>query len=78
MPELWLYRAESTLEVTFGEHHVTVPWMDVAPDATTGQRIYDDAVAYEKNLFAKTFADEPLRLEPPPRNGTNGACCSSK
>src|SRR2546426_370895 len=52
MSELLLHHAEDTLEITFGEHHATVPWADVAPDATTGQRIYDDAVAYGKNLFA--------------------------
>src|SRR5260370_1417508 len=33
----------------------------VATDATTGQRIYDDAVAYGKTLFEKTFAEDSLR-----------------
>ena len=61
MPELSLQRAGNTLEVTLGTHHAIVPWADVSPDATTGQRIYDDAVAYGKSLFAKTFADESLR-----------------
>src|SRR6266446_6618983 len=60
MPELSLHRVEDTLEITFGDHHAIVPWSDIAPDATAGQRIYDNAVAYGKTLFAKTFADASL------------------
>src|SRR3989440_12992211 len=61
MPELVLQRTADTLEVTLGEHRATVPWTSVAPDATRGQRIYDDAIAYGKDLFKKTFPAGPLR-----------------
>src|SRR5205807_2444668 len=61
MPELALQRTGDTLEVTFGEHRGSVPWTAVAPDATTGQRIYDDAIVYGKELFEKTFPAGPLR-----------------
>src|SRR5947209_20603041 len=61
MPELVLQRTADTLEVTLGEHYVPIPWTSVAPDVTTGQRIYDDAIAYGKNLFEKTFPAGPLR-----------------
>src|SRR5947207_15742562 len=63
MPELAMQRAGDTLEVTFGEHHVSVPWTSVAPDATTGQRIYNDAIAYGKDLFEKTFPAGLLRAD---------------
>src|SRR6266702_940538 len=61
MPELMLQRAGDVLEVIFGEHHASVPWTAVAPDVTTGQRIYDDAISYGKDLFEKTFPAGPLR-----------------
>src|SRR6266516_4112227 len=61
MPELAMQRTGDTLEVTFGEHHAPVPWTAVAPDASTGQSIYDDAIAYGKELFEKTFPAESLR-----------------
>ncbi len=61
MTELHLQRTEDTLEVTFGEHSASVSWADVAPNATTGQSIYDDAISYGKNLFEKTFPSGPLR-----------------
>lgn len=61
MPELLLQRIGDTLEVTLGAHHTAVPWADIVPDATAGQRIYDDAVTYGKTLFEQTFADTSLR-----------------
>ncbi|MFL5658568.1 MAG: tetratricopeptide repeat protein [Ktedonobacteraceae bacterium] len=61
MPELVLQRTADTLEVTLGEHHASVPGANVAPDATMGKRIYDDAIAYGKDLFEKTFPAGPLR-----------------
>ena len=61
MPELVLRQSADTLEVTFGEHQAMVPWADVALAATTGQRLYDDAVAYGKTLFEQVFPDESLR-----------------
>src|SRR5712691_2445356 len=61
MAELAMQRTGDAFEVTFGEHHASVPWSDVVPDATTGQRIYDDAMAYGKELFEKTFPAGPLR-----------------
>src|SRR5437868_15440045 len=61
MPELAMQRTGDALEVTFGEHRGSVLWTAVAPDATMGQRIYDDAIAYGKELFEKTFPAGPLR-----------------
>src|SRR6266699_3948317 len=61
MPELAMQRIEDTLEVTFGEHHAPVPWTAVAPDGATGQHIYDDAIAYGKELFEKAFPAGSLR-----------------
>src|SRR2546425_13229662 len=61
MPELVLQRTADILEVTFSEQHASVPWADVAPNATMGQRIYADAIAYGKALFEKTFPAGPLR-----------------
>src|SRR2546423_4323563 len=61
MPELVLQRTADPLEVTLGEHHAPIPWADVASDATIGQRIYDDAIAYGKDLFEKSFPAGPLR-----------------
>ncbi len=57
MPELVLRQSADTLEVTFGEYQALVPWADVAPTVTTGQRLYDDAVAYGKTLFEQVFPD---------------------
>ena len=61
MAELLLHLADNSLNVTFGEHHLVVPWIDVAPNATIGQRIYEDAVAYGTQLFEQAFPDESLR-----------------
>ena len=61
MLELVLRQSADALEVTFGEYQAMVPWADVAPTATTGQRLYDDAVAYGKTLFEQVFPDESLR-----------------
>ena len=61
MPELTLHRTENTLKITFGEHHATALWSDVAPYTILGQRIYDDAVTYGRDLFDQTFRDEQMR-----------------
>ena len=61
MPELHLQRTDDILTIRLGEQSASVPWAAVAPDATTGQRIYDDATAYGKDLFEKTFPAGPLR-----------------
>src|SRR5947209_9937791 len=61
MPELHLQRTDDILTIRLGEQSAPVSWSDVAPDATTGQRIYDDAMAYAKELFEKTFPAGPLR-----------------
>ena len=61
MLELYLHRSESTLDVMLGEHKSTFPLADVALNATTWERIYDEAVTYGRDLFDKTFRDEQLR-----------------
>ncbi len=61
MPELHLQRTDDILTIRLGEQSASVPWTNIAPDATTGQRIYDDAIAYGKELFEKTFPAGPLR-----------------
>src|SRR5438270_4694774 len=61
MPELHLQRTDDILTIRLGEQSASVPWTNIAPDAATGQRIYDDAIAYGKELFEKTFPAGPLR-----------------
>src|SRR6266487_5111186 len=61
MPELHLQRSGSTLEVILGERQSSFPLTDVALSATTWEHIYDDAAAYGRELFDKTFRDEQLR-----------------
>jgi len=61
MPELMLQRTGATLIVTLGEYTASIPLGDVVPDASTWQRIYDDAPAYGRNLFDRTFPDEQFR-----------------
>src|SRR5438874_3852537 len=61
MPELHLQRTDDILTIRLGEQSASVPWTNIAPDASTGQRIYDDAMAYGKELFEKTFPAGPLR-----------------
>jgi tetratricopeptide (TPR) repeat protein len=61
MPEMHLQRTDDTLTVTFGEKSTSLPLADVALNATTWERIYEDAAAYGKDLFEKTFRDEALR-----------------
>ena len=61
MPELHLQRTDDILTIRLGEQSASVPWTNIAPDATTGQRIYDDATTYGKDLFEKTFPPGPLR-----------------
>jgi tetratricopeptide (TPR) repeat protein len=61
MPELHLHRHESTLEVILDEHRSRFPLADVVLNATTWERIYEDAAVYGRQLFDKTFRDEQLR-----------------
>lgn len=61
MPELALRCTGETLEVTFEGHQASVPLSDISQDETMESSIYDDAVAYGKNLFQKVFSDESLR-----------------
>jgi len=60
MPELHLRRSGSTLDVILGEHRSSLLLADVALNATTWEDIYDDAVAYGRDLFDKTFRDEQM------------------
>ncbi len=43
MPELHLQRVGEQLTITFGDHHVSVPWSEVAPGEHTGQQVFDAA-----------------------------------
>src|SRR5207248_8625843 len=61
MPELHLQRTDDILTIRLSEQSAPISWTAVAPDATTGRRIYDDAIAYGKDLFEKTFPAGPLR-----------------
>jgi hypothetical protein len=47
--------------VTIGEHSSSIPLAEIVPGASTLQRIYDDAVAYGRDLFDHTFCDEQMR-----------------
>jgi hypothetical protein len=61
VPELHLHRTGNTLTVTLGEHSALVPLVEVVTGASNWQRIYDDAVAYGRDLFNQTFRDEHMR-----------------
>jgi tetratricopeptide (TPR) repeat protein len=61
MPELHLQRSGSMLDVILGEYKSSFPLTDVAQKVTTWEDIYDDAVAYGRDLFDKTFRDEQVR-----------------
>ena len=60
MLELHLQRSGSTLDVILGEYKSSFSLTDVALNATTWEDIYDDAVAYGRELFDKTFRDEQI------------------
>jgi len=47
--------------VTIGEHSSSIPLAEIVPGASTCQRIYDDAVAYGRDLFDHTFREEQMR-----------------
>jgi tetratricopeptide (TPR) repeat protein len=61
MLELCLQRTGDHLTVALGEHSATFPLAEIVPGASNWQRIYDDAVAYGRDLFDHTFRDEPMR-----------------
>ena len=61
MRELLLQRRENTLAVTLGEYTGSLPLSDIAPHANTWQQVYDDAVAYGRDLFENTFRHEQIR-----------------
>lgn len=61
MPELHLQRTDSILTVTLGEQSASIPFADVVPNASTWQHIYDDAAAYGRDLFDKTYRYEQMR-----------------
>ncbi len=47
--------------MTLGEHSTSIPLAEIVPGASNWQRIYDDAVAYGRDLFDQTFRDEQMR-----------------
>src|SRR5207248_5950492 len=61
MPELHLQRTGNELTITLGEQSTTLPFADVALRSETWESIYEDATAYGRDLFEKTFRDEQLR-----------------
>ncbi len=61
MPEMHLQHTDDTLTVTFGEKSTSLPLANVALNANTWERIYEDAATYGRELFDKTFGDEQLR-----------------
>jgi tetratricopeptide (TPR) repeat protein len=61
MPELHLQRIDDTLMVRFGDYSASIPFADVAPSETIGERIRDDATAYGRDLFDKAFRDAQLQ-----------------
>src|SRR5437868_6945992 len=61
MPELQLQRSDELLTITLGDNITSIPLADVAPNEDIWQRIYDDAVAYGRDLFDKTFRNEQMQ-----------------
>jgi tetratricopeptide (TPR) repeat protein len=62
MPELLLQRNGDMIDVIFGEHRASIPLADVALNEEKIKRIYEDAVAYGRDLFNQTFRDEQMRM----------------
>lgn len=60
MPELHLQRTDDTLTIKLGEHSASIPLADIVPNTSTWQHIYDDAAAYGRELFEKTFRNEQV------------------
>ena len=58
MPELQLQLSDDSLAVTLGEYTTSVPFAEIRPKKTTWRHIYEDAPAYGRELFEKTFRDE--------------------
>jgi hypothetical protein len=61
MLELHFQRTGDQVTVRLGEQTASVPIVDMIPDTSTWQRIYDDAGAYGRQLFDHTFCDEQMR-----------------
>ena len=55
MPELHVRRTGNTLTVTLCERSCSIPLAEIVSGASTRQCIYDDAVAYGRDLFDHTF-----------------------
>jgi CHAT domain len=61
MLELRLQRRGDMLDVQLGAYTATLPLLDVAVNEMTWQRIFEDAVAYGRDLFDRTFRTEQVR-----------------
>src|SRR5947209_7002896 len=61
MLELHLQRIGDTLTASIVGQSATIPLIDVAPFASTWQRVYNESVAYGRDLFNTTFRDEQMR-----------------
>src|SRR6266702_7045688 len=61
MLELHLQRTGDQLMITLGEHSAVIPLAELVSSASNWQRIYDDAIAYGRDLFDRTFHDEHMR-----------------
>src|SRR5437588_13020923 len=61
MLELDLQRTDDQLMITLGEQSVAIPLVELVSNAFNWQRVYDDTVAYGRELFEQTFRDEQMR-----------------
>src|SRR2546423_7022710 len=61
MPELQLQLSDDSLAVSLGEYTTSAPFAEIMPKKTTWRHIYEDAPAYGRELFEKTFRDEGMR-----------------
>src|SRR5947199_5631308 len=61
MLELFLQRSGDQVTVALGEQSVAIPLAELVSNAFNWQRIYDDAVAYGRELFEQTFREESMR-----------------
>jgi hypothetical protein len=61
MPELLLQSTGELLSITLSENVTSIPLADVAFKEAIAERIYDDAAAYGRDLFDKTFHDAQTR-----------------
>src|SRR6266849_5454845 len=61
MPELHLRSTGELLTIALGESITSIPFADVAFNEAKAEHIHEDAIAYGRDLYEKTFRNEQIR-----------------